>query len=90
MNELINERVDVITIYKKSNTFHAFPYKLRWNGREHFIKKVGYHHKIKEGKTLIHIFSCSSDTLSFRLRFNSDTLSWILEEVEDGTSAQSY
>lgn len=68
---------------------HVFPYKLKWNGKEYLIKSVGYHHKVKEGKTIIHIFSCSSATLGFRLRFNSDTLSWTLEEVEDGTSYQS-
>lgn len=65
------------------------PYKLRWNGRDYFIKKLGYHHKIKEGKTLIHIFSVSADSLAFRLRFNSDTLSWILEEVLDGNAVTS-
>jgi len=86
MHEKINERVDVITIYRKIGAI-SMPYKLRWNGRDHIIKALGYHHKVKEGKTIIHIFSCSSDTLAFRLRFNSDTLSWILEEVLDGASS---
>lgn len=88
MNEKINERVEVITIYRKTGAI-VMPYKMRWNGREYFIKKLGYHHKVKEGKTIIHIFSCSDDSLAFRLRFNSDTLSWILEEVLDcnGTAA---
>lgn len=89
MTEHINERVDVITIYRKASMPHVYPYKLRWNGKEYLIKNVGYHHKVREGKTIIHIFSCSSDSLGFRLRFNSDTLSWILEEVEDGASYQS-
>lgn len=88
MNEKINERIDVITIYRKTGAL-VMPYKLRWNGKEYKITKLGYHHKIKEGKTLIHIFSCSNDSLAFRLRFNSDTLSWILEEVLDGNGASA-
>lgn len=89
MTEHIHERVDVITIYRKASVPQVMPYKIKWNGRIYLIKHLGYHHKVKEGKTIIHIFSCSSETLGFRLRFNSDTLSWILEEVEDGTSHQS-
>lgn len=86
MTEKINERVDVITIYRKAGAI-VMPYKLRWNGREYKITTLGYHHKVKEGKTVVHVFSVSNDELAFRLRFNTDTLSWILEEVLDGNGA---
>lgn len=84
MTEKVNEKIDVITIYKRLGS-KIFPYKIRWNGRDYFIKKIGYHHKVRQGRIIFHIFSVSSDTLAFRLSHNPETLSWTLEEVSDGT-----
>lgn len=83
MLEKVNEKVDVITIYKR-HPAKIYPYKVRWNGRDYLIKKIGYHHKIRQGRTVCHIFSVSSDTLAFRLRFDTETMYWTLEEVSDG------
>ena len=85
MNQKINEKIDVITIYKKLGGQVA-PYKIRWNSRDYLITKIGYHHKVREGRTVFHIFHVCSDTLAFRLRHDPDTLYWILEEVSDGNS----
>jgi len=46
--------------------------------------QVGLHHLYREGKVLFHIFSVVADTLFMRLRFDTDTLYWVLEETEDG------
>jgi hypothetical protein len=86
MLEKVNEKIDVITIYKRLGAT-IFPYKIRWNGRNYLIKKIGYHHKVREGRTVLHIFSVSSDTLAFRLRFDTETMYWTLEEVSDGLAA---
>ncbi len=83
MLEKIHEKIDVITIYKKYPA-RVIPYKIRWNGRDHIITKIGYHHKIRKGHTFFHIFSVCSDTLAFRLRFDTETMYWTLEEVSDG------
>lgn len=83
MTEKVNEKIDVITIYKRLGA-KIFPYKIRWNGRDYLIKKIGYHHKVRQGRTIYHIFSVSSDTLAFRLQFDPETLYWTLEEVSDG------
>lgn len=85
MLEKINEKVDVITVYKKIGG-EVTPYKIRWNGRDYITKKIGYHHKVRSGRTIFHIFHICSDTLAFRLRHDPDTLSWTLEEVSDGNS----
>jgi hypothetical protein len=63
------------------------PRKILWNGREYFITKVGLHHTFREGQTLHHIFSVSSDALYFRLDLNTDNLFWTLEEISDGQPA---
>ena len=83
MNQKINEKIDVITIYKKLGG-QVSPYKIRWNSRDYLITKVGYHHKVREGRTVFHIFHVCAGTLNFRLKHDPDTLYWILEEVSDG------
>lgn len=80
MQERINERVDVITVFQTDDG-QTRPYRLRWRGRSYTLTQLGYHHTLREGRTLIHIFAVSTDTLSFKLRFNTDTLQWLLEEV---------
>ena len=83
MIQKIHEQIDVITIYKRLGS-QTTPYKIRWNGRSYLITKVGYHHKVREGRTVFHIFNVCTDTLAFKLKHDTDTLVWILEEVSDG------
>lgn len=85
MNEIINEKISVIMIFDRNNGT-IIPKKLKWQGRIYVIDKIGYHHKVREGKKLIHIFSVANKTLAFRLRFDTETLHWTLEEVSDGLS----
>jgi hypothetical protein len=83
MHETINEKIGVITVYdayKHTTTL----YSVKWQGKVHKITKVGYHHAVRDGRTLKHIFSVTSETLAFRLIFDSETLSWTLAEVSDG------
>ncbi len=83
MNEIINEKVSVITVYDRSRGT-VIPQKIKWQGRIYDIGKIGYHHKVKEGNKLFHIFSVCNETIAFKLRLDTDTLQWVLEEVSDG------
>ena len=83
MVEKINEKIDVITIFKSKGA-ELIIYKIRWNGREHKITELGYHHVVKEGRFVYHYFSVCTDTLAFKLRLDTETLSWTLKEVSDG------
>lgn len=85
MTHHIREYVDVVTIYNHMKKV-VFPYKIRWRGREYKIIKLGYHHRERVGRVLFHIFHVSTSSLAFRLRFDSQGLSWMLEEVSDGTA----
>ncbi len=60
------------------------PRQIMWDGRVIRIAKVGMHHTVREGRTLFHIFSVVSANLFFRLRLDTDTLFWTLEEIADG------
>jgi hypothetical protein len=74
---IINEKVTVGMV-------NDTPKYVIWSGRSHNITKVGLHHLYRQGKTLYHIFSVVAGTLFMRLKFDTDTLCWTLEESEDG------
>jgi hypothetical protein len=74
---VINEKVTVGMV-------NDAPKYVIWKGRSHNVTQIGLHHLYRQGKTLYHIFSVVAGTLFMRLRFDTDTLYWILEEIEDG------
>mgnify|MGYP001575728177 FL=1 len=57
--------------------------KVWWRGREYEIKKLGYHHTFRRGRTLIHVYSVASDNLFFRLEMDSENLTFRVMETED-------
>ena len=71
----INEKVSV--------GFNEYPRWVKWQGRIHRIEKLGLHHTYHEGKVLYHIFSVATKTLFMRLKLDTDTLNWVLEETEE-------
>jgi hypothetical protein len=83
MLQTINEKVSVITLYNHQ-TNRVSPKKIKWNGKIYPINLIGYHHRYQEGNKLIHIFSVSNRNLFFRLKFDTQNLEWILEEISDG------
>ncbi|MDO8340848.1 MAG: hypothetical protein Q7T59_02660 [Candidatus Woesebacteria bacterium] len=74
--QIIDEKVNVILTSKT-------PIFLSWRGRDYKITKIGLHHNLYEGKTLIHIFSVLSGTLFLKLKFNTKNLEWTLLEIYD-------
>jgi hypothetical protein len=62
------------------------PKYIIWKGRSHNITKIGLHHRFREGSTLYHIFSVVAGTIFMRLKFDTDVLSWKLEEISDDLS----
>jgi hypothetical protein len=86
MLEKINERVSVVTVYSRE-TGKAVPVRLRWQGRDYQIRKVGYHHQARQGRVWVHVFSVSTGAMTFKLRHHPEDLTWILEEVSDGIAS---
>ncbi|GEM_PF-669976 len=81
----ISEPVSVLCSYT-ANPAYVIPQTVIWKGREYVIRKLGLHHVFREGKTLFHVFSVTTDTLFMRLVLNTDTLFWKLEEIWDISS----
>lgn len=82
MIEKIDEPVTVELISDASSN-RVFPSRIFWRQKTYTVKRVGMHHFFPHGKTLIHVFSVTSDTLFFRLTFNTCSLQWKLEEIAD-------
>lgn len=59
------------------------PVKVRWENRDYFIDKVGYHHHYWSGRVLVHVYSVATMTMFFRLEFNTETLNWKVTEIAD-------
>lgn len=83
MQEIIKEKVSVITVYDRMKGT-VLPKKVRWQGKDYVIEKLGYYHRYREGRNMIHIFSVVSKEMFFRLRLDSENLQWTLEEISDG------
>ena len=73
MAEVIDEQVSV--------NFMKAPTSLYWRGRRYVITNVGLHHIIREGRTMLHIFSVTDGTTAFKLELNTETLGWRLLEI---------
>ncbi len=81
MVTLINESVsvDLLSNHLKAT---AYPWVIHWRGRRYTITKIGLHHTTHEGAILIHVFTVSDGTTSFKLQFDTETLYWRLLEVD--------
>lgn len=76
MAQRIDEKVEVVLASQ-------IPKSVIWRARTYKIDKIGLHHTYRKGRTLYHVFSVISSTLFLRLRLDTDSLSWQLEEVSD-------
>lgn len=83
MLEVIHEKISVVTVHDRQK-HTVTPAKLKWQGRVYNITKIGYHNKIWEGRTRMHIFFVSTGAMDFKLAYDTETLDWTLEEVTDG------
>jgi predicted glycoside hydrolase/deacetylase ChbG (UPF0249 family) len=84
MREHIGEEVSVVLIFSTKSR-QALPHIIRWRSRDYRIGEIGYHHQIKQGATLHHIFELVDENraLWFRLDLNTANLHWKLDAVSD-------
>jgi len=85
MRETINEEVSVV-LYYSAKKREALPLLIRWQNKDYTVGKLGYHHKVKVGDTVHHIFEVvdKENALWFRLNLDTSNLHWTLEATHDG------
>ena len=83
MLEKIHERVSVVAVYQREKE-KVVIHKIRWNGRVYKITQLGYHHKVRSGQNIFHVFHVNNNSISFKLQFDTENLTWHVLEVSDG------
>lgn len=73
-----------VDLYFDHRRRQSVPALVVWENRRYPIIKIGLHHTYCQGRTLYHVFSAISNSIFFRLVFNTENLSWSLEEISDG------
>lgn len=86
MNVPINEHVSVITVFN-AETRTVRPARLKWRGRAYTILNVGYYHRTRVGRTIVHHYTAVATGITFFLEYNAETLHWTLREIYDLQSA---
>ena len=76
----INERIDVVTVFKKRGDIASLcmPIKMRWRGQEIDITELGLRHPTVQGKRMIHVFHVADGANGYRIEFDAEALTWNL------------
>lgn len=85
MREVINKEVSVVSFFSAKKRL-SLPHLVSWEGREYPVGRIGFHHTVRRGETLYHIYELTDreDVLWMRLALNTANLHWTLEVVSDG------
>lgn len=78
MYQTIEEPIEVAGVYTKS-TF--IPKKFRWKQREYLIKEITLKSDTKDGGVRKRLYSVLVGKELYRLTFNREDETWMLEEV---------
>jgi len=73
----IENQVEVLARFDSAG---LFPRVLKIGGRNYDIKKVNLMHSIHDGAVRIYFYSVSDDVNYWKLGFNTETLSWWIED----------
>ncbi len=83
MTQTLSEQVSIQMVFDH-RVGRAKPQQIFWKNHLYPVTQVGLRHCFRDGRKLFHIFSLISNNLFFRLRFDTENLSWTLEEISDG------
>lgn len=80
---LLNERIEVITVFGEG-LHPCRPVRFRRaSGREIEVTKIGLRHPSARGKRTIHVFDVTDGGADYRLEFDSERLTWHLTREAD-------
>ena len=78
MYQTIGEAIEVIGVYA-SQTFT--PRKFRWQRQEYPVNSITFVTDLRDGVTRKRRYSVTSGAQSYRLLFNRNEETWVLEEL---------
>jgi len=84
---LLNERVQVVSVFGEGlNPCRPLKFR-RANGREIEITEIGLRHPSVKGKRTLHMFDVTDGGADYRLEFDSEQLTWHLTMEGDHYAA---
>lgn len=83
MNLRLSEPIDVIAVFTRDHE-RLKPIRLKWKEKAYSIRQIDFVFREKRGRILFHVFCCLTDTLYFKVCFDTESLIWCVEEISDG------
>ena len=85
MREVIGEEVSVVSYFSSKKRL-SLPHIISWQGREYAVGTIGFHHTVRQGDILHHIYELvdQEEVLWMRLNLDTSNLHWTLEVISDG------
>jgi len=74
----MKERIEVIAVFEKNR---AQPYSFKWAGKKFLVEKVNLHYTQRSGDAILTYYSVTAEGNYFKLVFDSNNMSWWVEEV---------
>ncbi len=74
----VHEAVDVYAVFAKGQ---IVPRAFRWSGRTYTVDQVHQRWAGRNGVARLHYFAVTAAGNAYKLCFNAQELSWMLEEV---------
>jgi|SRR3989338_5464626 len=79
-NEASTEQDNPVEIIVSFGAQGVVPHVMKWGKATYKLAKVNLVHTIKEGVVRIYFFSVSDDANAWKLGFNTETLTWWVED----------
>lgn len=88
----INERVDILAIYRKNGdiTTLARPLKMHFHGQEITFTRLALRHSTHQGKRMVHVFDTTDNINDYRLEFDAERLTWTLISMIPGDQGSQH
>jgi hypothetical protein len=88
---MINERVDVVAVFRRQGDVSALcmPCRMRFRGQDIELTELGLRHPTSAGRRMIHVFDMSDGVNDYRLEFDAEGLTWTLTAMLEGRHARS-
>ncbi len=74
---------DISVVASFGQPYKVRPVRFRWNGRLLEVSEVTYRWSTMEGRAVVHHFAVTDGIGSYEITFNSQTLLWRIESMNE-------
>lgn len=78
MYEPIHEKIKVLVEF---NNHRLKIINFEWQGREHVVEQINLVTKARKGRELVWVYYVSNEAAAYKLRYDTESITWWLEEI---------